>query len=129
MATDSVAYDAPHVAPEDHAETRAHAGSGVIFLWVMWLLTAAWFFPFAISTTAGILEAVAQPSPLPPGYVPTGAGGAQWALLEVGGVILLGVAIAYGLYRYHTRDRALDPAAEAATKDIYDNAQRAREDD
>jgi len=108
---------------------RAPAGPGVAFLWVALLLNLAWFSAFAISTGGGILEAVAQPSAAFAGDVTVRAGGAQWALMEVVGAMVLGLALAYAALRYYTRDRQLDPAAEAAARDIYDNAARAREDD
>ena len=38
----------------------------------------------------------------------------------VGGMVILGLAIAYGLYRYSTRDKRLDPVTEASTARLYD---------
>jgi len=110
-------------------QDRAPAGPGVAFLWIALLLNLAWFSAFAVSTGGGILQAIAQPSAAFGGDVTVRAGGAQWALMEVVGVAVLGLALAYAALRYHTRDRRLDPAAEAAARDIYDNAARAREDD
>jgi hypothetical protein len=41
--------------------------------------------------------------------------------MDIAGALLLGLAIAYGLYRYHTRNRALDPLTEAATREQYEH--------
>jgi hypothetical protein len=35
--------------------------------------------------------------------------------------MLLALGLAYGLYRYHTRDRRLDPVTEAATRDAFEH--------
>jgi hypothetical protein len=110
------------------ARDRAPAGPGVAFLWIALLINVAWFSAFAVSTASGILSSTPRAAALS-GDVPVSAGGAQWALIEVIGAGLLALALAYAAFRYYTRDRSLDPAAEAAARDIYDNARRAREDD
>jgi hypothetical protein len=103
-------------------------GGGLAFLWIVLLANLAWFSAFAVSTGAGILRAVRTPTAPPPGYVPVGSGGVQMLLIDVGGVALLGLALAYGLYRYHTRDRRLDPVAEEAARDVYDKPAPAGQD-
>jgi len=95
-----------------------HVGPGLAFLWVAWAVTAAWFFPFALRTSVGILEATGRTDAMPGGAVD--AGGMSLVMLEVVGVVILGLALAYGAFRYATRNRALDPIGEAATKAQYD---------
>jgi hypothetical protein len=106
-----------------------HASVGAtIFLWVAWALAAA-FWSGSMMTAVGIMEAVTHPT----GTAPTGgidAGGVQFALMEVvGGVVVLGLAIAYGLYRYSTRDRSMDAVTEASTHALYDMVEQAGGDD
>ncbi len=36
------------------------------------------------------------------------------------GVILLGLALAWGLYQNHRRNRRMDPVTDQATKALYD---------
>jgi hypothetical protein len=107
---------------------RGPVDPGVAFLWVALLANVAWFSAFAVSTASGILRSTPRAAAALSGDIPIRAGGAQWALMEVVGVVLLALALAYA-FRYYTRDRSLDPAAETAARDIYDNARRAREDD
>jgi hypothetical protein len=110
-------------------QRRPPIGAGLAFLWVALLLNLAWFSAFAVSTASGILRSRPHGAVGTAGYASVGAGGAQWALMEVVGVALLALALAYAAFRYYTRDRSLDPVAEDAARDIYDNARRAREDD
>ncbi len=44
-----------------------------------------------------------------------------WESLWHVGWVILGAAIAYGLYRYHTRNKRNDPVTEEATRALYDN--------
>jgi hypothetical protein len=115
---------------------EAHAGAyvahesvgGMVFLWLAWALAAA-FWAFTFTTALGIMEAVSHP------VTTTGAGGAdaggvQFALIDVvGGVVVLGLAIAYGLYRYSTRDKMMDPVTEVTTKALYDRIERDGDDE
>lgn len=45
----------------------------------------------------------------------------SWELLWSLGVVVLGVALIYGFYRYKTRNKANDPITEAATRENYDH--------
>ena len=40
---------------------------------------------------------------------------------DILGPVLLALGLAYGLYRYHTRNRRLDPMTEAATRDAFEH--------
>jgi hypothetical protein len=40
------------------------------------------------------------------------------------GVIMLGVAIGWGIYRYNRRPRSNEPLTEAATKELYEHPDR-----
>jgi len=98
---------------------RAPMGPGMIFLLVAWLAAAA-FWAFSLQIDFGILSAVQHPTV---GAQPTVmTGGLQVALMTVVGVVVLGLALAYGLARYVTRDRRNDPITEATTAALYDQA-------
>jgi len=94
-----------------------------VFIWIAWALAAA-FWGATMTSFFGILRAAGQPSPAPMGAAD--AGGISWAIIDVaGGVVVLGLALAYGAYRYATRDRRMDPVTEAATARLYDAEERA----
>jgi hypothetical protein len=119
-----------------YAATRPRSGGyvahesvgGMIFLWLAWALAAA-FWAGTFTTVLGIMAAVSRPT------AATAAGGAdaggvQFALMDVvGGVVILGLALAYGLYRYSTRDRMMDPVTEVTTKALYDRIERDGDDE
>jgi len=44
-----------------------------------------------------------------------------WEMLWPLGTLLLGLGIAYGMWRVHTRNKANDAVTEAATREQYDN--------
>jgi len=48
-------------------------------------------------------------------------------LFSVVGVLILLAALAWGQWRYQTRNRALDPVREQVTRDIYREEDRRRE--
>ncbi|WP_300578487.1 hypothetical protein [Phenylobacterium sp.] len=48
----------------------------------------------------------------------------SWELLFPVGAALLGVAIIFGLMRYHRRDRRNDAVTEAATREEYQHPDR-----
>jgi hypothetical protein len=94
-----------------------------IFLWVAWTLAFA-FWAFFMSSFFGILRdiAAAGPGTLMGGVDMSGGG---YAFMDViGGVVILGLVLIYGMARYATRDKAMDPITEAATRDLYDHAGR-----
>jgi hypothetical protein len=107
---------------EAHREVRterAPIGGGLIFLWVAWLLAGAfWLFSFGIDV--GILKAVQHPFAQVNGSA--GASGVGWMLIDVVGVLVVGLALLYGLARYTTRNRRNDPVTEATTAALYDQA-------
>lgn len=117
-----------------YAQTRAPSGyvphntGSTIFLWIVWALAAA-FWTATFTTALGILQAASHPT------AASGTGGADaagvgFALMDVvGGMVILGLAIAYGLYRYSTRDKRLDPVTEASTAALYDTIERQGGDD
>lgn len=45
----------------------------------------------------------------------------SWELAFPIGVLLLGLALAFGLWRYKTRNKANDPLTEEATRQEYDH--------
>jgi hypothetical protein len=43
-------------------------------------------------------------------------------LVTIGGALVLGLALAYGLFRNARRDKRKDAMTEAATRDLYDKS-------
>ncbi|RAK60954.1 hypothetical protein DJ021_14615 [Phenylobacterium hankyongense] len=118
---------------DEHAsirrESRAEAsprtdiapiGPGLRFLFVAWFVAAA-FWVASMVIDVGILEAAMKQAPVGGGV---DAGGLGFLLMDVIGVLVLGVAIAYGLARYATRDRREDAVTEASTAALYDQIER-----
>lgn len=104
-------------------ESTGRGVAGQIFLWVAWA-AAAIFWGFSLTTGLGILSST--PAVNGPGPGEADAGGVGWMLINfVGGLIVLGGAIAYGAYRYASRDKRLDPMTEAATHAEYDEIESA----
>jgi len=116
----------------------AHAGdttvsgyrdpAGTAFLWIAWAVVFA-FWAFSMSTFFGILQAIAAGGP---GTIMggVGAGGAGYLFMDlIGGVIVLGVALAWGMAQYATRDKRRDAVTEASTAALYDEVERAGGDD
>jgi len=94
-----------------------------IFLWVAWTLAFA-FWALFMSSFFGILHDIAAAGP---GSLMGGVdmGGGGYAVMDVvGGVVILGLVLIYGMARYATRDKAMDPVTEAATRDLYDHPGR-----
>jgi hypothetical protein len=132
MATDgTTTYDSrydsrAHEATAPVSAYRDPAGTAV--LWIGWALAFA-FWVFAMSTFFGILEAIGRGGP---GSIMGGidAGGAGFLLMDViGGVIVLGIALAWGMARWATRDKRQDAVTEAATAALYNEVERAGGDD
>lgn len=111
-------------ASEAGRARRAYADVGAqIFLWIAWV-AAFGVWAFFMSVDVGIVRAIQAGghNTLMGGV---DAGGAGFVLMDVvGGLVVLGVAIAYGAARWATRDRSRDPMTEAATAEIYDAAER-----
>jgi len=95
---------------------------GIAFVWIAWALAFA-FWAFTMSSFFGILSALGSGAP---GGIEGGmdAGGAAWFLMEVVGVIVLAGALLWGMARYMTRDKRLDPLTEASTAALYDAEER-----
>jgi hypothetical protein len=134
MATDiysdrTSGYDAGYgsrAAEDSTSNYRDPAGTA--FLWFGWAVAFA-FWVAAMSTFFGILQSIAAGGP---GSIRGGvdAGGAGFLLMDViGGLIVLGAAIAWGMARWATRDKRRDPMTEAATAELYDSVERAGGDD
>lgn len=105
----------------DIGTTTSGGAAGQAFLWVAWALAAA--FWTAVGTTAiNILGASDNPA-LKSGET----GGFGW--LVIGGLALLGVALAFGAYSYATRDRRNDAMTERATRAEYNAIEAAGGDD
>ena len=108
----------------DASGARTPMGAGLAFLWVALMLNLAWFSVFAFSTATGILQALSRPRPPMPDDVPVRAGGAQWAIIEVAGPLILGLVLAYAMYRYYTRNRRLERDISAHSGPEHDLAAR-----
>jgi hypothetical protein len=117
---------------DSYAQDHAHADRGrgdvgaKIFLWVAWAAAAA-FWAFMLTTGIGILNSTGPANGPGPGEVD--AGGVGWGLMNVVGVVILGLAIAFGAFRYFTRDKRNDALTEAATHAEYDMVEAAGGDD
>lgn len=95
--------------------------AGKAFLWTAWALAAA--FWTAVGTTAFKILGAADNPALNSGET----GGFGW--LVIGGVALLGLAIAIGAFSFATRDRRKDPMTERATRAEYNAIEAAGGDD
>jgi hypothetical protein len=118
----SAGYEARRDGETVERAGHHHAGEQ-IFLWLAWTLAFA-FWALTMSTFFGILRALSSGVP---GGIQGGvdAGGAGFFLIDVvGGVIVLGVALAWGMARWATRDKRLDPITEASTAALYDRIER-----
>jgi hypothetical protein len=113
---------------EIEAEPNTGGGiAGQTFLWIAWALAAA--FWAAVGTSAlGILQAGDNPAMALGGGEADG-GGLQWFIIDVVGALILAAALAFGVYRYATRDRRKDPMTERATRAEYDAIEAAGGDD
>ena len=81
-------------------------------------MAAIW--AFGLTAFFGILQAVNNPA-LARGEAQADAGGVSWMLINViGGLVVLGLAIAWGSWRWATRDKGKDAMTEAATHAEYD---------
>jgi hypothetical protein len=120
-------YERDRAYSADDEPTTSGGVGGQVFLWVAWALAAA--FWAAVGTTAiNILQAGDNPA-LTLGGGEAEGGGLQWSLMTVIGVVILGAAIAFGAWRYATRDRRKDPMTERATRAEYDAIEAAGGDD
>lgn len=119
---DVPASGAAAMRPGERAPYRDRGAQ--IFIWIAWALAFA-FWVFSMGIDVGIIHDIAQGGP---GSFLGGvdAGGAQFFLLTVLGVIALGIAIAYGAARWATRDRRMDPVTEASTAALYDSIEIGR---
>ena len=121
----------PYSEVDDQPAAYESTGSGLggkIFIWAAWAL-AALFWGFILTTAYNILRAGDNPAIGAPGGA-ADAGGIGFLLMDViGGVFVLGLAIAWGMSRWASRDKSKDPMTEAATHRIYDMAEAAGGDD
>jgi hypothetical protein len=106
MAT---ALDDSTVASADAARERSVGEH--IFIWIAWALAAA-FWGATLATFIGILRGITTPGV---GYL---------LVVVVGGLVLLGLAMALGSFMVARRNRRLDPVTEAGTAALYDQADR-----
>lgn len=128
MAFEPYEPERAYTAPADSEPTTSGGVGGQIFLWVAWSLAAA--FWAAVGTTAfKILQAADNPAMARGGGEVEGGGLGFLTIDVIGGIIVLGGAIAYGLWRYSTRDRRKDAMTERATRAEYDAIERAGGDD
>lgn len=47
-----------------------------------------------------------------------------WGVVTIGGPIMLGLILAYSMFRYRKRDRRLDAQTERATTELYKQTER-----
>ena len=93
-----------------------------VFIWLAWALAAA-FWVATLTTFGGILQSIVRTPPEVRGGVDFG--GVAWLIIDVvGGIIVLGGALAYASLMYARRNRRLDPAGEVATASLYDAVER-----
>jgi hypothetical protein len=116
---DNTAYGREEAAP-----TTSGGVGAKIFLWTAWALAAA-FWAFSLTTGVGILRAMGGAS----ASGDVGVSGGGWAVMNIVAPVILGMAIAYGAYRYLTRDRSKDALTEAATRAEYDMIEAAGGDE
>ncbi|MDB5446385.1 MAG: hypothetical protein JWQ97_1702, partial [Phenylobacterium sp.] len=110
MAT-AAYHSAAYASGHDADAPRERYLGEHIFLWVAWAFAAA-FWGATMTTFIGILRAVWQPAPGMAGGAD--AGGVALLLIDVvGGLVVLGLAMAYGSYMVARRNRRLDPVTEA----------------
>ena len=118
----STTYDDRGFAAERQAAPRERSLAEHVFIWIAWALAAA-FWGATLTTLFGIMESIAQGAPATRGGMDFG--GFAFLLMDViGGVIVLGGVLAYASWRYARRNRRLDPVGEAATAELYDDADR-----
>jgi hypothetical protein len=94
-----------------------------IFIWIAWVVAFA-FWAFSMQTAVGIIQDIAETPASVVGNVDLA--GIGFAIMTIGAVVVLGLAIAWGAERWATRDKSLDPLTEAATARLYDEAGRPR---
>lgn len=115
-------------AEYDTYEDTGSGMAGKAFLWIAWA-AAAIFWGFMLTTGAGILRASDNPA-ITAGQGGADAGGLGFLAMDViGGLLVLGLAIAYGTWRWASRDKRNDPVTEAATSATYDMVDAAGGDD
>jgi hypothetical protein len=130
LYTDQAAPYAAQTSPErDTADApRAYrTPGGMFFVWISWALAAA-FWGVTLTTAIGIMQATGDGTGQGPTPGAVDAGGAGWGLMNFIGVAILGLALAYGAYRYATRDRRIDPVTEASTAALYDSIETGQDD-
>jgi hypothetical protein len=114
-------YDQTEPAGDAEA-TRERSLGEHIFIWTAWALAAA-FWGATMTAFAGILRAITEPSSGVAGRAD--AGGVAWVLIDVvGGLLILGLALAYGSAIVARRNRRLDSVTEAGTAALYDRIER-----
>ena len=104
-------------ASDDRQATTAGGKAGMVFLWLAWA-AAAVFWGFVLSTGVGILQSGSPEAAQPGGGADVG--GVSWLVIDVIGVVLLGLALAWGMARWAWRNKTKDPMTEAATRAEYD---------
>jgi hypothetical protein len=102
-----------------HPEGRRRVSGELVFIWLALLAATVAYVPFAAMTFWGIVTS--PPPPAGPEGI-SATSGAGYVITDMLGVILLGLGLAYGVYKYHTRDRRLDPVTEEATGALYNAA-------
>ena len=115
----------PGIYAEDDgagAEGRRRDGgsvAGQVFLWLAWALGAG-ITGLALTASVGILRSGAPTSVPAAARGDIDAGGFSWLIIEVAAVVVLGLAMAWGLFRWSGRSRQTDAIAAQATRAQYD---------
>ena len=123
--SDRTAYTADHSG--DLETTGYRDPGGIAFIWIGWTLAFA-FWALTMSSFFGIISTIMSTTPAGPKGGMDG-GGAAWFVMEVVGVLALAAALGWGVLRYATRDKSLDPMTEASTAALYDSVERNGGDD
>ncbi|HEY8614730.1 hypothetical protein [Phenylobacterium sp.] len=124
--TETPSYSAVRV---DVVEHRQRDVGATVFVWLAIALALA-FWAANLTALFGILGALGHPAADGLDAGEADVGGLGWMTINfVGGLLILGGALAYGAYRYASRDKRLDPMTEASTAALYDNIERQGGDD
>jgi hypothetical protein len=117
----------------DHTTPASQRDRGGVFslafLFLGWAVLAG-FWAAGLTAFSGIIGSLGHPAAQGPSAGSADAGGIGWLLINfVGGILVLGGAIAFGAWRYANRDRRLDGMTEAATHAEYDLVEAGNGDD
>jgi len=115
-------------AAEASSTGSYHDPAGTAFLWITWTLAFA-FWAFSMMVFFGVMEAIAHGGA---GSIRGGFDALSGGFLfmdVIGGIVVLGTAIAWVTAQLAMRHKGRDALTEAATAAPYDSVSRAGGDD